>query len=478
MNAYGAGSRKLLSELVAHGSAAALPKVLGPFSITCMGIGAIIGAGIFVLTGTAAALYAGPAVLVSFILAAIACAFVGLCYAELAALIPVAGSTYTYTYASLGRLAAWLVGWNLVLEYSIGSAAVAVGWSGYFTGALASMGITVPPQLAASTGTLVKLADGTTARAIADLPAVGIVALLTLLLILGTRESARTNNIMVAVKLVVILAFVAFGAGHVVTANWQPFVPPNNGTFGSFGWSGVLHGASVVFFTYIGFDAVSNCSQEAKRPQRDMPLGILGSLAISTVLYIAVAAVLVGIVPYQQLNVPAPIGLAVQRIGMPWLTFLIEAGALFGITTAILVLLYGQSRIFAIMAQDRLMPPLFAKLHPRLQTPWASQLMIGVVVAAVAAVVPIATLGELVGVGTLFAFIMVCVAVWRLRALEPHAHRPFRVPLVPLVPVLGILSCIGLMIGLSPLTWTRLVLWVAIGVAIYFAFGRGKGRAQ
>jgi APA family basic amino acid/polyamine antiporter len=478
MNAHRAGSRKTLSETVAqgargtHGGIAALPRVLGPLSITFMGIGAIIGAGIFVLTGTAAALYAGPAVLVSFVLAAVACAFVGLCYAELASLMPVAGSTYTYTYASLGRLAAWLVGWNLVLEYSIGAATVAVGWSGYFSGALADAGLVLPPQLAAATGTPVTLADGTTGRAIADLPAVGIVALLTFLLIQGTRESARVNNLMVAIKLVVVLAFVALGAGHVAAANWQPFVPANTGTFGTFGWSGVLHGASVVFFTYIGFDAVSNCAQEARRPQRDMPLGILGSLAISTALYIAVAAVLVGIVPYRELNVPAPIGLAVERIGQPWLAFLIEVGALVGITTAILVLLYGQSRIFGIMAQDGLMPPLFARLHPRLKTPWASQLLIGVVVAAVAAVAPIETLSELVGVGTLFAFLMVCIAVLRLRTLEPHAHRPFRVPLVPLVPVLGILSCLGLMVGLAPLTWARLILWVAIGLAIYAVYGR------
>lgn len=478
MNAHGAGSRKLLSEIVAHSGVAALPKVLGPLSITFMGIGAIIGAGIFVLTGTAAALFAGPAVIVSFVLAGTACAFVALCYAELAAMMPVAGSTYTYTYASLGRLMAWLVGWNLVLEYSIGAATVAVGWSGYFSGVVASLGIAVPPQLLAATGQAVKLADGTTVRAIANLPAVGIVALLTFLLILGTRESARVNNIMVTVKLVVILAFIALGVGHIATANWQPFVPPNGGTFGSFGWSGVLHGASVVFFTYIGFDAVSNCAQEAKRPQRDMPVGILGALAISTALYIAVAAVLVGIVPYRELNVPAPIGLAVDRIGLPWLSFLIEVGALVGITTAILVLLYGQSRIFSIMAKDGLMPPLFARLHPRLQTPWTSQLVIGVVVAAVAAVAPIETLSELVGVGTLFAFLMVCVSVLRLRTLEPEAHRPFRVPLVPLVPVLGILSCLGLMVGLAPLTWARLVVWVAIGLAIYAVFGHRKGERK
>ncbi len=471
----GAASRKLLSDIMAPVShVAALPRVLGPISIVFMGIGAIIGAGIFVLTGTAAALYAGPAVVVSFVLAGIACVFVALCYAELAALMPVSGSTYTYTYASLGQLAAWLVGWNLILEYSIGAAAVAVGWSGYFSGTLASVGLEIPPRFSTSSGQAVQLADGTTATAIANLPAAAIVVLLTLLLVRGTRESARVNNLMVAIKLVVILAFIGFGIGHVSVANWQPFVPPNNGTFGTFGWSGVLHGASVVFFTYIGFDAVSNCAQEARRPQRDMPIGILGALVISTILYILVAGVLVGVVPYPELNVAAPVGLAVDRMGIGWFAALIQLGALIGITTAILVLLYGQGRIFATMANDGLMPPLFSRVHPRFKTPWMSQILIGAVVAATAAVAPIETLSELVGVGTLFSFLMVCASVVRLRHLEPHAPRPFRVPGVPLVPILGILSCLGLMVGLAPVTWARLVLWIAIGLLVYFAYGRAR----
>jgi APA family basic amino acid/polyamine antiporter len=475
MKIKGAASRKLLSDILATAAhATPLPKVLGPVSIVFMGIGAIIGAGIFVLTGTAAALYAGPAVVVSFVLAGIACVFVALCYAELAALMPVSGSTYTYTYASLGQLAAWLVGWNLILEYSIGAAAVAVGWAGYFNGTLASIGLAIPPQLASSTGQAVQLADGTTATAIANLPAAAIVALLTALLVRGTRESARLNNFMVALKLIVILAFIGFGIGHVSVANWQPFVPPNTGTFGIFGWSGVLHGASVVFFTYIGFDAVSNCAQEARRPQRDMPIGILGALAISTILYIVVAGVLVGVVPYPELNVAAPVGLAVDRMGIGWFAALIQLGAMMGITTAILVLLYGQGRIFATMAHDGLMPSLFSRVHPRLKTPWLSQILIGVIVAAIAAVAPIETLSELVGVGTLFSFLMVCASVVRLRRLEPHAARPFRVPAVPLVPMLGILSCLGLMVGLAPVTWARLVLWIAIGLVIYFAYGRSR----
>ena len=475
MKIKGAASRKLLSDILASAAhAAPLPKVLGPISIVFMGIGAIIGAGIFVLTGTAAALYAGPAVVMSFVLAGIACAFVALCYAELAALMPVSGSTYTYTYASLGQLAAWLVGWNLILEYSIGAAAVAVGWSGYFNGTLASVGLAIPPRLSVSTGQAVQLADGSMTTAIANLPAAAIVALLTLLLVLGTRESARLNNLMVALKLLVILAFIGFGISHVSVANWQPFVPPNAGTFGTFGWSGVLHGASVVFFTYIGFDAVSNCAQEARRPQRDMPIGILGALVISTVLYVLVAGVLVGVVPYPQLNVAAPVGLAVDHMGIGWFAALIQLGAMIGITTAILVLLYGQGRIFATMAHDGLMPSLFSRVHPRLKTPWMSQILIGVIVAAIAAVAPIETLSELVGVGTLFSFLMVCASVVRLRHLEPHAPRPFRVPAVPLVPILGILSCLGLMVGLAPVTWARLVLWIAIGLVIYFAYGRSR----
>lgn len=449
----GVTSRKLLSDiLAAAANAPPLPRVLGPVSIVFMGIGAIIGAGIFVLTGTAAALFAGPAVVLSFMLAGITCVFVALCYAELSALMPVSGSTYTYTYVSLGQLAAWLVGWNLILEYSIGAAAVAVGWSGYFNGTLASIGIVIPPQLSNSTGQAVQLADGTTATAIANLPAAAIVAFLTILLVRGTRESALVNNLMVTLKLIVIVAFIGLGAGHISAANWHPFVPPNAGTFGTFGWSGVLHGASVVFITYIGFDAVSNCAQEARRPQRDMPIGILGALLIATILYVLVAGVLVGVVPYSELNVAAPVGLAVDRMGIGWFAALVQLGALIGITTAILVLLYGQGRIFATMANDGLMPSLFSRVHPRLKTLWMSQILIGVVVAATAAAFPIEILGELVGGGTLFAFMMVCGSVVRLRRLEPHAARPFRVPAVPFVPVLGMLSCLGLIVGLSPLT--------------------------
>jgi APA family basic amino acid/polyamine antiporter len=471
-------SRKPVSEIVASQDSPdrRLSKVLGPFSIAAMGIGAIIGAGIFVLTGTAAALYAGPAIVLSFMLAAIACGLVGLCYAELSAFLPVSGSSYTYTYATLGELAAWVIGWDLILEYAMGGATVAVGWSGYFNSLLGLAGIGLDPRLVAATGQAVTLADGTTAAAIANLPAAAIVVLITVLLVLGTRESARLNNVMVAVKLTVVLAFVVLGAFYVRSANWHPFIPPNTGEFGSFGLSGILRGASIVFFAYIGFDAVSNCAQEARRPQRDMPIGILGSLATSTVLYIAVAAVLTGLVPYPELNVPDPVAKGVRVIGHEWFSLFIELGALIGLTTVILVLLYGQSRIFAAMANDGLLPPLFARVHPTLRTPYISQLVIGGLVAVVAAVAPIDVLSQLVGVGTLFAFILVCAAVIYLRSAEPKVPRPFRVPHVPWVPLLGILSCLGLMSGLAPLTWLRLVTWLATGLVVYFAYGRFHSR--
>jgi APA family basic amino acid/polyamine antiporter len=473
-------ARKSIDVIVAEANEPGhrVSKVLGPISIVAMGIGAIIGAGIFVLTGTVAALNAGPAIVISFVLAAIACGFVGLCYAELSALLPVSGSTYTYTYATLGELAAWIIGWDLILEYAMGSAAVAVGWSGYFNNLLGMAGVSLPPRFAAATGQMVKLADGTSVAAIANVPAAVIVLMITALLVGGTKESVRLNNIMVAIKITVIVAFIGLGAFYVHGANWTPFIPENTGSFGSFGVSGILRGASIVFFTYIGFDAVSNCAQEAKRPQRDMPIGILGSLAVATVLYIAVAAVLTGLVAYPKLNVPDPVAMGVSVIGHEWFSVFIEVGALLGITTCILVLLYGQSRILAAIANDGLLPPVAGRLHPRLGTPWISQITLGVVVALAAAVAPMDALDELVGVGTLFAFVLVCAAVIYLRTTDPKVHRPFRVPAVPWVPLLGILSCLALMSGLSPESWMRLVGWVAIGLVIYFTYSRHHSRLR
>ncbi len=376
-------ARKSVADIVAsaEGGEHHLSKSLGALSITAMGIGAIIGAGIFVLTGTAAAHYAGPSIILSFVLGGIACAFVGLCYSELAAMLPVCGSSYTYTYATLGELFAWIIGWDLILEYAMGAATVAVGWSGYIVSLLHNVGINIPPTMAAAPGTTVTLADGSTVAGVVNLPAVFIIAVLTTLLVLGTKESARLNNIMVAIKLTVVLAFIVIGAFFVHPANWHPFIPQNTGEFGNFGASGILRGSAVVFFAFIGFDAVSTAAQEARKPQIDMPIGILGSLIICTLLYIAVAGVLTGLVPYAELNVPDPIAKGVDAIGVTWFSVLIKIGALTGLTTVILVLLYGQSRIFFTMSQDGLLPHLFARVHPRLQTPHLSQMMIGAIVA-------------------------------------------------------------------------------------------------
>jgi basic amino acid/polyamine antiporter, APA family len=469
MDSSGLMGRKSVDDILESGEGEQqLSKSLGALSITAMGIGAIIGAGIFVLTGTAAAQYAGPGIMLSFILGGIACAFVGLCYSEMAALIPVAGSSYTYTYATLGEFFAWLIGWDLILEYAMGAATVAVGWSGYVTSILKDVGIAIPAQFAHAPGTPI---DGG-GTALFNLPAVLVVALITILLMRGTKESARFNNIMVAVKLTVVVAFIALGWGHVNTANWSPLIPDNDGTFGHFGASGILRGAGVVFFAFIGFDAVSTAAQEARRPQKDMPIGILGSLAVCTILYVLVAAVLTGLVPYKDLNVPDPIAKGVDVIGIGWFAILIKLGALTGLTTVILVLLYGQSRIFFTMAQDGLLPKMFSHVHPTYQTPYRSQALIGAMVALVAALVPINILGEMVSIGTLAAFILVCGSVIYLRRTDRHMKRPFRAPAVPVVPILGILFCLLLMIGLPLDTWLRLVIWMAIGLVIYFFYGR------
>ncbi|WP_144109728.1 amino acid permease [Paraburkholderia sp. BCC1886] len=474
-------ARKSVADIVGSADAKgthSLSKTLGATSITAMGIGAIIGAGIFVLTGTAAAQFAGPSIMLSFVLGGIACAFVGLCYSELAAMLPVCGSSYTYTYATLGEIFAWIIGWDLILEYAMGAATVAVGWSGYIVSLLHNVGLTIPPALSAAPGTVIKLADGSTVTGIINLPAIFIIAALTILLVLGTKESARLNNIMVAVKLVVVVAFIALGVFFIKPANWHPFIPANTGEFGNFGMSGILRGSAVVFFAFIGFDAVSTAAQEAKKPQKDMPIGILGSLVICTVLYILVAGVLTGLVPYADLNVPDPIAKGVDAIGLNWFSILIKIGALTGLTTVILVLLYGQSRIFFTMSQDGLLPTLFARVHPRLQTPYLSQILIGSIVAVVAALTPIGVLGEMVSIGTLFAFILVCGAVIYLRRSDSDASRPFRVPGVPVVPVLGILFCLLLMAGLPLVTWLRLVVWLVIGLVIYVSYGRNHSKLR
>ncbi len=459
------------SDGASHG--AGLTRSLGVVSLTAMGIGAIIGVGIFVLTGAAAARYAGPAVVLSFALAGFACAVVALCYAELAALIPVSGSTYSYVYAALGEIFAWMIGWDLVLEYAMAAATVAVGWSGYLVSLLANFGLRLPPQFTAPPGAATAVAGVT---GLVNVPAAVIVVLITGLLIIGTRESSRVNNVMVGFKLAVVLVVIVAGGLHVVPAHWTPFVPPNSGEFGHFGFSGVLRGAAVVFFAYIGFDAVSTAAQEAHNPQRTVPIGLIASLAICTVLYIAVAAVLTGVVPYKLLNRPDPISAVVDVVGLPWLAIVVKFAIIAGLTTVILVLLFGQARILYAMANDGFLPGFFSRIHPRFHTPAGSQALIGLAVAVVAGLFPIDLLGELVSIGTLAAFALVCMAIIYLRRSHPETPRPFRVPGSPALPIVGVLACLGLMVGLPWETWARLVVWLVIGMALYLTYGHRHAR--
>ena len=449
--------RKTIAELTAEAHAGTLRRSLGPISLTTLGIGAIIGAGIFVITGTAAAQFAGPALVLSMLIAAVGCAFAGLCYAEFASMIPVAGSAYTYAYATLGELFAWIIGWDLILEYALGASTIAVGWSGSFVSILQDMRIPFPPAFTGPPGSLVALPDGSTVTGLFNVPATAIILLVTMILIVGIRESAGFNTVIVVIKVAVLLLFVGFGAKYINTANWHPFIPPNTGKFGEFGWSGVLRGAGVIFFAFIGFDAVSTAAQEAKNPQRDMPRGILISLVVCTFLYIAVALVLTGIVHYSKLNVPAPIALGVDSTGLTWLRPVVKLGAIAGLSSTMLVMLLGQPRIFYSMSRDGLLPPLFSKIHPRFKTPYITTALTGVVVAIVAGLFPIATLTQLTAMGTLLAFVMVSIGIWVLRRTDPHLERPFKTPWMPWVPLLGALICLAQMAGLPGTTWIRLI---------------------
>jgi APA family basic amino acid/polyamine antiporter len=449
-----------------------LHRALGALDLIGLGIGCTIGAGIFVLTGTVAAQYAGPAIIISFGLGAVACGFTGLCYAEFASSIPIAGSAYTYAYATLGEVIAWMIGWDLLLEYALGAATVAVGWSGYVVSFLKDFAIAIPPILATATDTPITLPDGTTAMAVFNLPAFLGIWGVTLLLILGVRESARINGIIVIIKLAVIAAFLVFGFPHINPANWTPFIPPNTGKFGEYGLSGILRGAGVIFFAYIGFDAVSTAAQEAKHPQRNMPIGIIGSLIICTLLYIAVAGVLTGLVSYKFLNVAAPIALGVNVIGFKWLAVAVKIGAILGLISVMLVLSYGQTRILYTISRDGLLPSLFSIIHPQLRTPYVTTLMLGAIVSFLAGILPLSILSELVSIGTLFAFIVVCCGVLYLRYTQPSLLRPFRCPLVPFVPLTAILFCLYLALGLPWATWLRLFVWLAVGLLIYTFYGR------
>jgi basic amino acid/polyamine antiporter, APA family len=450
-------SKKPFAELQAEADRGLLRRSLGPWHLIALGIGSIIGTGIFVLTGTAASQNAGPALVLSMLISAAGCAFAGLCYAEFAAMVPVAGSAYTYAYATVGEIFAWIIGWDLILEYALSTATVAVGWSGYFASLARDIGFAIPPALTAPPF---------------NLPAIVIVLVVAALLVVGIKQSADTNTLLVAIKSLVLVVFVVAGAAYVNPANLTPFVPENAGAFGSFGWSGVLRGAGVMFFAYVGFDAVSTAAQEAKNPARDMPRGILGSLAICTVLYVLVAIVLLGIVPYRELNVADPLAVGIDATGLTWLRPVVKVAALFGLFSTMLVTLLAQTRIFYSMSRDGLLPRAFSTVHPRFRTPHVSTMLTGSIIALAAGLTPIDVLSQLVSIGTLLAFVLVCIGVIVLRRTAPEAPRPFRTPAVPAVPIAGAAICLAQMVGLPLATWERLLIWLAIGLIVYVMFGR------
>ena len=475
--------RKSVTDLQAEAETDhSLKRALGPWNLTLLGIGAIIGTGIFVLTGTVAAQNAGPAVVVSFILAGVASIFAALCYAEFASLVPMAGSAYTYGYATLGEFIAWIIGWDLILEYALGAVTVAIGWSGYVVSFLKDIGINVPAEFSAAHGVPVQLADGTTVTAIFNLPAVLIIGIVTTLLVVGIKESANVNNVIVFIKVAVVILFIIGAAGAVHAANWHPFIPPQTigpdgvPVRGAFGWDGVVAGAGVVFFAYIGFDAVSTAAQEAKNPQKDMPVGIIGSLLVCTLLYIIVSAIATGVVPYGELNVPDPIAVVADRAGLGWLSSLIKLGAIAGLSSVILVMLLGQSRVFYSMARDGLLPQWVNNVHPKFQTPWITSIVTGLAVAVPAGWFTVREAGSLVSIGTLLAFVIVSAGILMLRIREPNLERPFKAPFVWFTAFAGAASAIYLMIHLPWRTWERLLIWLVIGLVIYFAYSNRSSR--
>jgi APA family basic amino acid/polyamine antiporter len=490
----------LLTQEAAETGEHTLKRSLSALNLITLGIGAVIGAGIFTLTGQAAALHAGPAVALSFVVAGITCALAGLCYAEFASIIPIAGSAYTYGYATLGELVAWIIGWDLTLEYAFGASTVASGWAAYFNSLLQQLGFVFPPQLTTTTGNILvkyqgiwidkmSLPPGVSdaglqhVTGLFNLIAVLIVLVVTSILVIGIKESANFNSVIVIVKVGIVCVFLAVGTIFLIhhpaiaRANWHPFIPPPDG-HGNFGWGGIPVAAASIFFAYIGFDAVSTAAQEAKNPQRDMPIGILGSLVVCTILYIAVSVVLTGLVSYKTLNVSAPVALAIDATGVGWGSLLVKVGAVFGLATVMLVMLLGQTRVFFSMSRDGLLPKWASAIHPKFRTPWITTIVFGAFAAIMPAFLPIDKLAQLVNIGTLLAFTIVCAGVWILRVRSPHMVRPFKTPLVPLVPLLGILTAVYLMTQLQAITWIVMILWLLVGLVIYFSYSKRHSKVQ
>ncbi len=472
--------RKPLEQLMAEAgeSEKGLKRTLSATSLVALGIGAIIGAGLFSLTGIAAAENAGPAVTISFVIAAVGCAFAGLCYAEFASMIPIAGSAYTYSYATMGEFLAWIIGWDLVLEYALGAATVAVSWSRYLAEFLHKYGIDVPHNLLISPFETLKLSDGTIVdTGIINLPAVLIIFALSFILMRGTKGSALINNLLVVLKITVVLVFIIVGFGHIDPANYTPYIPEQEGSFGHFGWGGVLRGAAVVFFAFIGFDAVSTAAQETKNPQRALPIGIMGSLLVCTVLYVLFAHVMTGLANYTEfLGDAKPVATAIAKTPYVWLQDGIIVAILAGYTSVMLVMLMGQSRIFFSMSKDGLLPKVFSEVHPKHRTPWKTNIFFAAFVSIFAGFVPVSDLGHMVSIGTLLAFVLVCVGILVMRKKMPDAPRPFRTPAVPLVPILGIIVCVAMMASLPIITWVRLSAWMGLGILIYFAYSKSRSK--
>jgi APA family basic amino acid/polyamine antiporter len=481
MNVKGMFSTKPIAAYHKEASEKGLNRALGTPALIAFGIGGIIGTGIFVLTGLAAAQHAGPAIVISFIVAGLGCMFAGLCYSEFAAMVPVSGSAYAYSYATLGEFIAWFVGWNLILEYMMAASTVAVGWSRYFIKLLDHYGINFIPDWlssapfeAAEVGYQVHRTG-----AVVNLPAVAIVLLVTALCYKGIKESAVVNTIIVAIKVAIVIAVIGFGFVYVNTANWFPYIPPNTGNFGEFGWSGIFQASAIIFFAYIGFDGVSTVAQEAKNPQRGIPMGMLGSLAICTLLYVLMSSVLTGLVPFKQLNDAAPVAVALEsHPQLTWLSSWVIWGALFGLTSVIITMIIPQARIWLTMSQDGLLPKFFGAVHPKFRTPHVATLITGVLACLFAGLLPIGILGELVSIGTLIAFIVVCIGVLVLRYTRPDLPRPFRVAAVWFNAPMGVIFCSGMAYSLPTATWLRLLIWSVIGFAVYFAYGYKHSRLR